>query len=118
MARLRLSLTIPGAVSLGAYEGGALAALIIASKSLGEDTLVIDSIAAASAGSITGLLTARSLLRGVDPVKLMAAAWVENVSFDAMKTHSTDSPLSSSALTGMADKVLGEEGVPEGPPAT
>lgn len=118
MSRLRLSLTIPGAVSLGAYEGGALAALTIAAKALGEEALVIDSIAAASAGSITALLTARSLLRGVDPVELLAAAWVENVSFEAMKTHSTASPLSSSALGDMANKVLGPGGPPDGPPSS
>ncbi|HXR54170.1 MAG TPA: patatin-like phospholipase family protein [Acidimicrobiales bacterium] len=118
MTRLRLSLTIPGAISLGAYEGGALAALIVAAKAIGEDTMVIDSIASASAGSITGLLTARSLLRSVDPVDLLAAAWVENVSFEAMKTHSTESPLSSAALTEMATKVMGPGGVPEGPPGT
>jgi predicted acylesterase/phospholipase RssA len=118
MPRLRLSLTIPGAISLGAYEGGALAALIVAAKALGEDTLVIDSIAAASAGSITGLLSARSLLRSVDPVDLLKAAWVENVSFKAMKTHSTQSPLSSAALSEMATKVLGPGGIPEGPEAT
>src|ERR1035438_4545879 len=35
MSKLRLSLTIPGAVSLGAYEGGALAALILAARTLG-----------------------------------------------------------------------------------
>jgi predicted acylesterase/phospholipase RssA len=118
MSKLRLSLTIPGAVSLGAYEGGALAALIVASKALGEETLVIDSIASASAGSITGLLTARSLLRSVDAVKLLTDAWVQNVSFAAMKTHKTQSPLSSDALTGMANKVLGKNGVADGPQAT
>ncbi len=118
MSRLRLSLTIPGAISLGACEGGALAALIVAAKALGEDTMVIDSIASASAGSITTLLTARSLLRSVDPVNLLAAAWVENVSFEAMKTRSTESPLSSAALTAMATKVIGPGGVPEGPPGT
>jgi predicted acylesterase/phospholipase RssA len=116
MSRLRLSLTIPGAVSLGAYEGGALAALIVAAKELGEDAVVIDSIASASAGSITGILTARSLLRGVDPVGLLAAAWVENVSFAAMRTRSTTAPLSSSALDQMATKVLGPTGIPEGDP--
>ena len=114
MAQLRLSLTIPGAVSLGAYEGGALAALLVAAKELGEETLLIDSIASASAGSITGLLAARSLLRSVDPVALLKAAWVDNVSFEAMKTPSTDSPLSSSALSQMADAVLGPKGIPEG----
>ncbi len=118
MSRLRLSLTVPGAVSLGAYEGGALAALIVAAKALGEETMVIDSIAAASAGSITALLTARSLLRSVDPVKLLTAAWVENVSFQAMKTNSTDAPLSSDALTEMATKVLDPGGIPEGQPET
>ena len=35
MSKLRLSLTIPGAVSLGAYAGGALAALILATRTLG-----------------------------------------------------------------------------------
>ena len=118
MARLRLSLTIPGAVSLGAYEGGALAALIVAAEALGEEILTIDSIASASAGSITGLLTARSLLGGVDPVRLLAAAWVENVSFNAMKTRSTRAPLSSEALAIMAKKVLGPDGVPSNPTLT
>jgi len=118
MARLRVSLTIPGAVSLGAYEGGALAALIVALKALGEETIVVDSIAAASAGSITGLLTARALLRGVDPVTLLSDAWVRNVSFHAMRTHSTASPLSSTALTAMAEQVLGPGGVPDGHPGT
>jgi hypothetical protein len=118
MSRLRLSLTIPGAVSLGAYEGGALAALIVAMRELGEETVVIDSIASASAGSITGLLTGRSLLRGVDPVRLLSSAWVENVSFSAMKTASTQSPLSSSALDQMATKVLGPDGIPEGDPGS
>jgi hypothetical protein len=117
MAKLRLSLTIPGAVSLGAYEGGALAALILAAKALGEDTLVIDTIAAASAGSITGLLTARSLLRDVDPVKLLSEAWVANVSFQAMRCTTTESPLSSTALNDMANAVLGPQGVPDGPQA-
>ncbi len=117
MGKLRLSLTIPGAVSLGAYEGGALAALILAAKTLGEEVLVIDTIAAASAGSITGLLTARSLLRDVDPVKLLSEAWVTNVSFEAMKCTTTASPLSSTALSDMADAVLGPQGVPDGPEA-
>ena len=74
LPRLRLSLTIPGTVALGAYEGGALAALVVAAKELGEDVLVIDSIATASAGSMTGLLAARSLLDGSDPVGLLTSA--------------------------------------------
>jgi predicted acylesterase/phospholipase RssA len=118
MARLRLSLTIPGAVSLGAYEGGALAALIIAIKALPADTVVVDTIGAASAGSITGLLTARGLLRRVDPLTLLSDAWVNNVSFKALKTHQTASPLSAAALTAMAEKVLAPGSLPEDDPGT
>ncbi len=118
MAKLRLSLTIPGAVSLGAYEGGALAALVVAARTLGEETILIDTIASASAGSITGLLTARALLRGCDPVALLTKAWVENVSFDTLKSKDTQSPLSAEALDAMANQVLGQGGVPEGAQST
>ena len=110
MAKLRLSLTIPGAVSLGAYEGGALAALLVTAQTLGEDVLVIDSIGAASAGSMTALMTAQVLLQGKDPVALMSAAWVDQASFGAMKGKG-DYPLSSDALTSIAGEVLA------GPPA-
>jgi Patatin-like phospholipase len=106
MAKLRLSLTIPGAVSLGAYEGGALAALLITAQTLGEDVLVIDSIGAASAGSMTALMTAQVLLQGKDPVALMSSAWVDQASFGAMK-GTGDYPLSSDALTGIAEQILG-----------
>src|SRR5664279_3662571 len=105
MAKLRLSLTIPGAVSLGAYEGGALAALLVTAQTLGEDVLVIDSIGAASAGSMTALMTAQVLLQGKDPVALMSAAWVDQATFSAMK-GTGDYPLSSDALTGIAEQVL------------
>ncbi len=116
MARIRISLTLPGAVSLGAYEGGALAALLLACQELGEQAVVIDTMASASAGSITGLLSARALLRGADPVALLRRAWVELVSLKAMKTHSTQSPLSGEALSGIAQDLLGAGGIPDGPP--
>lgn len=106
LPKLRLSLTIPGAVSLGSYEGGALAALLIAIQALGEDVVVVDSIAGASAGSMTAVLTAQTLLSGRDPVAMMSQAWVEDVSYDAMKTSDTGSLLSSSVLTEIAAKVM------------
>ena len=74
--RLHLALTLPGAVSLGSYHGGALAALLVAAQHAGGQ-IVIDAMATASAGSLTGVLAARSLLTGADPVRLMARAWVE-----------------------------------------
>ena len=107
MPRLRLSLTIPGAVSLGAYESGALAALIVAAKVLGQDTLLIDSIAAGSAGSITGLLAARSLLDGIDPLTLLASASVEDASLRALEAEAADPPLLSDASFAVAASLLG-----------
>jgi hypothetical protein len=80
LPRLRLSLTIPGAVALGAYEAGALAALIVAAKELGEDVLVIDSIASASAGSTSGLRAAQSLLSAIDPIEHLSSEAAGNVS--------------------------------------
>jgi hypothetical protein len=117
MAKLRVALTLPGAVSLGAYEGGALAALLVAVQALGEDVVVVDSIASASAGSISALLAARALLRGADPIALLTRTWVELASIKAVKTHSTKAPLSASALSALAAEVLGPAGIADGPAA-
>jgi len=96
--RLRLSLTISGAARFGAFEGGALAALVVATRALGEETLVIDSVASATVGSINDLLTARSLLGGIDPVTLFDAVWVHN---DLLEDPAAD--------------MLGADGLPSGP---
>lgn len=99
--RLRIALTISGAVALGAYEGGALAALLCAIRGLchGDDPLVrIDAIGGASAGSITGMLAARCLLEGIDPVYVMREAWVERDSLSVMRTDAPDEPLSLDAI--------------------
>jgi len=115
--RLRLALTLSGAVSLGAYEAGVLAALLMAIQSL-EGDIVIDVIAGASAGAITGLLAARSLLRGANPVELMTKAWVERDDLKDLLSHDLESPLSSSVLSAMATDLLGPTyagGVPDGP---
>jgi hypothetical protein len=96
--RLRLSLTISGAARFGPFEGGALAALIVAARALGQETLVIDSVASATVGSINDLLTARSLLGGVDPITLFDAVWMQ-------KAH----------LEDPAAAMLGVDGLPSGP---
>jgi hypothetical protein len=114
---LRLSLTISGAARFGAFEGGALAALIVASQVLGEKILVIDSIASASVGSINDLLTARSLLGGVDPVTLFDAAWVRSASFEDHDAESEPSPWSAPTTTALASGVLGPHGLASGPVA-
>jgi predicted acylesterase/phospholipase RssA len=101
--RLRIALTISGAVALGAYEGGALAALLRAIGPLceGDDPQVrVDAIGGASAGSITGMLAARCLLEGIDPVYVMREAWVKRDSLSQMRTDDPEAPLSLDPLRG------------------
>ncbi|MFZ0383168.1 MAG: patatin-like phospholipase family protein [Solirubrobacteraceae bacterium] len=109
---LRIALTISGAVSLGAYEGGALAALLVALKKLGErlpDRVVVDAIAGASAGSMTAVLTAKGLLTHADPVQIMYTAWVEAASLGRMKAAgATEAPLSMAQIRTTAEQLLGE----------
>lgn len=106
---LRVALTISGAVSLGSYEGGALAALLCATGPLAsrpDPPLEIDVMSGASAGSVTALLAARTLLQGHDPVQVMKGAWVEGDSIGAMLSHDSDAPLSIDALRDMAKALI------------
>jgi predicted acylesterase/phospholipase RssA len=108
MPTLRIGLTISGAVSLGAYEGGALAALLLATQTAPE-ALVIDTIAGASAGAITGLLAARCLVRGADPVTAMASAWIDTPDLDVLLSHrGLASPLSNAPLISAAHRLFGD----------
>ncbi|MEI7592034.1 MAG: hypothetical protein WCK41_02300 [Actinomycetes bacterium] len=112
--KLRLALTLPGAVSLGSYHGGALAALVIAAQNSGGQ-IVIDAMATASAGSITGVLAARALLNGCDPVALMTSAWVEADSLRNLRSSDTTSVLSAEPLVQLAADLLDVNGsVPDG----
>ena len=43
---------------------------------------------------------------------------MQGVSLEALKTRSTDSPLSGEALSALATNILGPTGVPDGPPAS
>lgn len=113
MPELRIALTIPGAVSLGAYEGGALAALLVAVQDVNSrdrEALRVDAIAGASAGSITGVVAARTLLGGLDPVDVMWRLWVESPSLDKMWTRGRQAPLSVEAIASAARCLLYEEG--------
>src|SRR5438552_1484301 len=113
MGTTRLAMMLPGAVSLGAYEGGALAAILVAVQAA-EGELVVDAIASASAGSITALCAAKALLTGAKPVDLMIDAWVKVPSLDKLKTHDPNSPLSMDKLHEEAKRLLGPRDVPAG----
>lgn len=91
MTRIRIALTISGATSLGAFEGGALAALITgvqATQRLNADRqrpdLRIDAIGGSSAGAITAVIAARALAIALDPVEAMEQAWVRLDSVDQL----------------------------------
>src|SRR5690349_1431854 len=99
MARkpLRLSLTLSGGASLGAFEAGAAAALVVGWRHLRLEEDVdasIDAIGGASAGAIVGLFSAHCVLSGADPVALLREAWVEKVSLSLLRGRSADAPLS------------------------
>lgn len=112
-AQLRVSLTISGAVALGAYEGGALAALLHAVRPLvgGDDAPVrLDAIGAASAGSITGMLAARTLLEGLDPVEVMRGAWVDTDGIGNLRARDAAAPLSVQKMRTMATSLMDPPG--------
>jgi Patatin-like phospholipase len=103
MARkpLRLSLTLSGGASLGAFEAGAAAALITGWRNLRLEQDVdasIDAIGGASAGAIVGLFSAHCVVSGADPVALLREAWVEKVSLGLLRGKTADAPLSFDEL--------------------
>jgi predicted acylesterase/phospholipase RssA len=119
MTELRLALTITGAVSLGAYEGGALAALLVGLQALRREgkaaPIVIDVIAGASAGSITGLLAAWTLLEGGDPIKVMQQAWVEGDALETLRARDASAPFSLRAMKSLGESLFTPVAAPIGP---
>jgi predicted acylesterase/phospholipase RssA len=112
VGKIRIALTISGAVSLGAYEAGVLAALLSAIGPLceGDDPDVrIDAIGGASAGAITGLLAGRTLTAGLDPVAVMKAAWVERDSISSLFKKYQGAPFSMAALQQMATDLIDKD---------
>jgi predicted acylesterase/phospholipase RssA len=97
LADLRVSLTLSGGASLGAFQAGAVAALLAGFRHArceeGSD-IRIDAIGGASAGSLVGLLAAYSLLEGADGPRLLSRAWVEEVDLAVLQEGDADGPLS------------------------
>ncbi|HXY44496.1 MAG TPA: hypothetical protein VEH29_09935 [Acidimicrobiales bacterium] len=110
----RIGMMLPGAVSLGAYEGGALAAVLKAVQASGGE-LVVDAMASASAGSMTALIASRALLCGADPIELMTQTWVVLPQLDRLVSDDLSAPLTMQNLIDTAHALLGPELVPDGP---
>jgi predicted acylesterase/phospholipase RssA len=86
--QLRLSVALSGGASLGAYEAGALAAIIVGVQRLQRERpgwMVVDGLGGASAGSLVALMGAHVLLEGHDPVEFLHQAWVERLSLDLLR---------------------------------
>ena len=93
--QLRISVTVSGGAALGAYEAGAMAALLSGVQCFledGDDRIRVDAVGGASAGAIVALLAAHVLTEGLDPVEVLHAAWVEMVSLDLMMMMTNKDP--------------------------
>jgi hypothetical protein len=109
MSKLKLGLTISGAVSLGAYEAGALAALITAAAA-SDGNIVIDAISGASAGAMTAVLTAFCVTHpDEDPYDVMWTAWVDEPSLANLRSRDDDAPLSIGSTRDHWNKKLTAE---------
>jgi hypothetical protein len=107
--QVRLALVISGAVSLGAYEAGALTGLL---RLIGDSdgAIVVDTIAGASAGSITGLILAHALLSGAGDDDLQEL-WVRLAAIETMlkgrpKPGRPSAPLTTTVLEDWAATAL------------
>lgn len=102
---LRLSLTLPGGASLGAYQAGAVAALLVAVQELRRrgGAVVVDALGGASSGSLVALFAAQCLLEGLDPDAVLHRAWVERVTLDLLPATDPAAPSPTTACaTGSA----------------
>lgn len=96
-ADLRLSLSLSGGASLGAYQAGACAALLVGIGHLRDEAgldVRLDAVGGASAGAIVGVMTAHAVLEGLDGAAVMRAAWVDQVSLDTLLRRGSRGPLS------------------------
>jgi predicted acylesterase/phospholipase RssA len=107
--QLRIALMLPGEASLGAFEAGAMSALVIGAQALNKkengDRVVIDVISGASSGALTAVLAARTLLSGQDPVPPLRRAWVQEPSIKALRGRG-GTPLSLDRARQVAYDIL------------
>jgi predicted acylesterase/phospholipase RssA len=109
MTQLRIAMTLPGEASLGAFQAGAISALIVALqeiKKVGEHDVRLDAITAASSGSLTAVLGAHALLTGQDPVPPLRRAWVVEPTIEALRGRDGRAPLSLERAREVAAELL------------
>ena len=111
VAKLNIGLTLPGQASLGAYEAGAVSALLVALQQINvsdKDVVTVDAITGSSSGSLTAVLAAGILLTGSDPVEVLRTAWVSEPSLPALQADDLRAPLSLDQARKVAHRLLAE----------
>ena len=118
---LRLTVTLSGGASLGAYQSGAMAALLVAVQHTigrGEDRVRVEALGGASAGALVALFSVYALTEGIDPVTLLRALWVEKVSLDVLRSRHSRAPLDFEDMReGLRETLGADGGEPEYPPS-
>lgn len=107
MRPLRVAVVLSGGASLGAYQAGATAALLVAVQELRDHDVdvAVDGLGGASAGALVAVLGAHALLDGRDPVEVLHEAWVETVDLTLL-LGDPKAPLTFEALRGRVGDVL------------
>lgn len=115
---LRLSFTLPGSASLGAFQAGAMAALSEAIEALrsGGRPVRVDAVGGASAGSIVALFFAHGLTEGLDIPELLHQAWVEKIDVGQLAPDRSDTPLGFAELTTEIESFLRQQAHGAEPP--
>lgn len=110
MDRLGLTIMLSGGAALGAYQAGAMSALLVMCRELSKrdgDAIRIEAIGGASAGALVGLFSAHAALEGIDGHDLLHEAWVERVNLKLLRGKDTRSPLSMARLeSGIRELLL------------
>lgn len=117
-----VSLILAGAVSLGSFEAGVLDELLWVLHELNDgvpegEKYRIDSIAGASAGSMTAALVAQAVMRGFEKRSLLRRAWVDEIDIAPLLEDVPGNALLSKAVIDR----IGREFLPlepAGPPSS
>ena len=106
-------MTLSGGASLGAYEAGAAAGLVVAARYLdaeeGQETS-FDAMGGASAGALVSFFTAHALLEGLDPEALLHETWVERVTLPLLRASDATALLTFDRLRERVPEVLAADG--------
>lgn len=114
---LRISVSLSGGASLGAYHAGVLAALTTALQAVQDHAHAprLDAIGGASAGALASMFTVHGVLNGLDTAEILHQAWVEQVSLDMLRERGAESPLGFGQLRELLPGELDVDRWPKAP---